>query len=301
MEIHTRQLRYFMELAKCLNFTKAAMNLYIAQPALSQQVADLEKQLAVTLFIRNSRSVSLTPAGQILLKSCPEIFTKLENTQKQMLLAQAGLRGNLKIGFLDNFAEILPDILQQFTQLYPDIKVELYSNNLATLKTALHEGNLDVVFGFVNYQDFGEDIPEYNVLFRETLSIAIHKDHPFVTQGCKDYGLLNKETVLILSDQTFPKFLQLAQGFFTELGIRVGRYASNNTTAKSILIQVDAGLGISVLPSRLDAQGFQNTVFVSVEGKCWDFGVLWLARNQNAALPLFLDLLDKKFDTVPEK
>lgn len=301
MDIHTRQLRYFMELAKCLNFTKAAMNLYIAQPALSQQIADLEKQLGVTLFIRNSRSVSLTPAGQVLLDACPEIFSKLENTQKQMLLAQAGLKGSLKIGFLDNFSDILPNILYQFTQLYPDVKVELYSSNIADLKAALHEGNLDVVFGFINYLDFGEDIPEFNVLHQEAMSIVVPKSHPFAITGCKDYTLLRNEPFFIVNDQVIPKFPQMIQDICTEFGIRAKRFVQSNNTMKSILIQVDAGLGIAFLPSRLEALDYKNVVFSPLEGKNWDFGALWLSRNQNAALPLFLDLLEKKFDSVPQR
>lgn len=301
MDIHTRQLRYFMELAKCLNFTKAAMNLYIAQPALSQQIADLEKQLGVTLFIRNSRSVSLTPAGQVLLDACPEIFSKLENTQKQMLLAQAGLKGSLKIGFLDNFSDILPNILYQFTQLYPDVKVELYSSNIADLKAALHEGNLDVVFGFINYLDFGEDIPEFNVLYQEAMSIVVPKSHPFAITGCKDYTLLRNEPFFIVNDQVIPKFPQMIQDICTEFGIRAKRFVQSNNTMKSILIQVDAGLGIAFLPRRLEALDYKNVVFSPLEGKNWDFGALWLSRNQNAALPLFLDLLEKKFDSVPQR
>lgn len=301
MDIHIRQLRYFMELAKCLNFTKAAMNLYIAQPALSQQIAELEKQLGVTLFVRNSRSVSLTPAGQVLLDACPEIFSKLENTHKQLLLAQAGLKGSLKVGFLDNFSTILPEILYQFTQLYPEIKVDLYSSNLTDLKTLLHKGNLDVVFGFINYQDFGDDVPDFNVLHQEDVVIAVHTSHPFAVGGCKDFSLLNNEIVLVLNDQVIPKFPQIIQGICAELGIRGNRFSYNSSTMTSILIQVEANLGIAFLPSELKPLGHKNIVFVPVEGKKWDFGALWLPRNQNASLPLFLDVLEKKFDSAPQQ
>lgn len=77
MNVNTQQMRYFMELARCLNFTRAAANLYVAQPTLSQQIAELEAQLGVTLFIRNSRSVALTPAGEILYKSYPNLEAQI--------------------------------------------------------------------------------------------------------------------------------------------------------------------------------------------------------------------------------
>lgn len=83
MNINTQQLHYFMELANCLNFTRAAANLYVAQPTLSQQIAELEAQLGVTLFIRNSRSVTLTPAGTILYAALPDIGSRFLDVQQQ--------------------------------------------------------------------------------------------------------------------------------------------------------------------------------------------------------------------------
>lgn len=284
-----------MELAKCLNFTKAAMNLYIAQPALSQQIADLEKQLGVTLFVRNSRSVALTPAGQILRDSCPDIFRKLDNVSQQMRMAQAGLKGSLKIGYLDSFRATLPPILGDFAAQYPEVHIELCNYNARGLKNALDEGHIDLGFSFINERFLGLDGPAHSKLYREPMCLAVHKSHPFVTGGCTNYALLEGQTVFCLDSTSNPKYQIMVQNICAELDLHNIRYHDTNSLA-TILLQVDAGLGFAVVPGKLSGMTHGNVAFIPLWGKIIDFGVLWFSHNQNAAIPLFLDVLEKHFD-----
>lgn len=78
-----RQLRYFIAVAEHLNFTEAARELFVAQSAVSQQIADLEKKVGVQLFIRNKRSVQLTKAGTVLLKEANDLIKKLKKPLKR--------------------------------------------------------------------------------------------------------------------------------------------------------------------------------------------------------------------------
>lgn len=290
-----------MELAKCLNFTKAAMNLYIAQPALSQQIAELEKQLEVTLFVRNSRTVALTPAGQILLEACPDILARLENVHKQMLQAQSGIRGGLRIGYLDTFKHLLPPILNAFHQQYPDVSIELFSGSLREQKNAVHSRHIDVSFAFINYYDMEEENPPaYNVLWRHDMCLVVHKDHPFVVSGCTDYSLLEKEELLLLDDNAAPSYSLIVQDACAEIGLRVKK-RKNIQTVGTIMMQVDAGLGISLLPYNVIDLAHKHAEFIPVKKKCMDFGMVWDKGCGNATLPLFLDFLESTIDTVPEK
>lgn len=284
-----------MELAKCLNFTKAAMNLYIAQPALSQQIADLEKQLGVTLFIRNSRSVALTPAGQILRDSCPDIFRKLDNVNQQMRMAQAGLTGSLKIGYLDSFRTILPPILEDFAAQYPDVRIELRQCHAQELKNALDEGHIDLGFSFINERFMGMESPTSKTLYREHICLAVRKDHPFVTGGCSNFALLEDQTVFCLDANSNPKYQIMVQSICAELDLHHIRYHESNSLA-TVLLQVDAGLGFSVVPGKLAGMPHGNVAFIPLRSKIIDFGVLWFDHNQNAAIPLFLDALEKHFE-----
>src|SRR5687768_209756 len=95
-----RPLRYFISVAEHLNFTEAAKQLYVAQPAVSQQIAFLEKKLGVKLFHRNKHSVQLTNAGSIFLKDAIQLLKKLDESIENARQAEAGLIGTLNIGLL---------------------------------------------------------------------------------------------------------------------------------------------------------------------------------------------------------
>lgn len=303
MDIHTRQLRYFMELAKCLNFTKAAMNLYIAQPALSQQIADLEKQLGVTLFERNSRSVALTPAGKILESACPDIFNRLESVRQQVLWAQAGLRGSIKIGYLDAFQPILPGIMQEFRELYPDIALEFYHGTLKELKAATENRDLDIAFAWVNIPLLSTtNTPAYTILWQEDMCIAVRKDHPFVLSGATDYSLLEPETFILIDEDTSPGYQAIAYEAAAEAGLSI-RNKSVSKQFASIVMQVEAGMGVSILPSHTASFTFSptdNIEFIPIKKDCMSFGFVWFEDSKNAALPLFLEVLEK-MDYAPPK
>lgn len=304
MDIHTRQLRYFMELAKCLNFTKAAMNLYIAQPALSQQIADLEKQLGVTLFERSSRSVVLTAAGKALQEACPEIFKKLESVEQQVLWAQAGLRGSLRIGYLNIFQPLLPGIMREFRRLYPDIALEICGGNLKELRTLLEGGDIDIAFAWINRYDLPQGgAPAYQMLWQEDLCVAVEKQHPFAVSGGADYSLLDNETFILLTDDTVPGFQLVAQEAACEVGLLLKKRL-NCRQFSSALVQVEAGVGASILPGRMKEAMLYRTehiAFFPIKRNCMDFGVLWYSDSKNAALSPFLDLLEKTAVPVSAK
>src|SRR3954454_14526676 len=99
MEI--RQLRYFTAVAEHLNFTEAAKKLFVAQPAVSQQIASLEKEIGFKLFNRDKHSVQLTHAGRVFLNDALEMLDRSEAAIKKARKAAIGEVGQLSIGFLN--------------------------------------------------------------------------------------------------------------------------------------------------------------------------------------------------------
>ena len=109
-----------MVLAQRLNFTQAADDLFMAQPALSRLISALEKELDLQLFYRNSRSVALTPAGTVFFKKCPKILDEYRGSVVAARLAQEGYRGSLTLGIMrDTFEPKLPTLYQRFRTAYP--------------------------------------------------------------------------------------------------------------------------------------------------------------------------------------
>lgn len=301
MNIHIQQLRYFLELAKQLNFTKAAINLYIAQPALSQQIADLEKQLGVTLFERTSRSVSLTPAGEILQKAAPELLQRMDTIHQQLLSAQAGLRGNLKVGYISSFQTGLPKILKNYQAFYPDVAVELFCGTIQEMRTSIKNLDADIVFGLLHKEmPFEGSGLARKGLWQEDLHLVLRKDHPFAQSGGQDYSLLREDTLCLLADETVPEFQRLVHGICDEIGLSFRKVITHKDWGP-ILIQIDNGTAVSVFSTR-DSNLFcayqKDLISFPIKQDCLNFSAIWNPKSTNTALPLFLDVLDTSYSNV---
>ena len=93
-----RAIRYFMEVARELNITRAAENLHIAQPPLSRQIHQLEEELGVELFDRKKKKLQLTEVGQLLLHRGDQILTLVEKTEDEIRSFGQGVTGTLYVG-----------------------------------------------------------------------------------------------------------------------------------------------------------------------------------------------------------
>lgn len=94
------QINYFLTVAKCLSFTKAANLLYVSQPALSRQIIMMEDELGVKLFNRTGRSLALTPSGQILMDELEVLFIKYQGAVTKARAAATNLTTMLRVGIL---------------------------------------------------------------------------------------------------------------------------------------------------------------------------------------------------------
>ena len=116
--MNTTQIRYFLTAARALNFTEAARQLYISQPALSKQISAMESELNMMLFIRDKKKVRLTPAAMVLLKELPEFEQHYDDIILKAKIANEGNAGDLTIGILEgqmlgeDFSEYTRDLSQ---------------------------------------------------------------------------------------------------------------------------------------------------------------------------------------------
>ena len=119
------QLNYFIEIAKCLNFSEASKRLFISQPSLGRQMTSIESELNMQLFIRSTKGLKLTPAGIVLLNELEKIKPLyLEAIEKAEQISH-GYISNLRIGIIEglNLYDVLADISNYFETEYPNIKV----------------------------------------------------------------------------------------------------------------------------------------------------------------------------------
>ncbi|MCO6010296.1 LysR family transcriptional regulator [Actinoallomurus purpureus] len=141
--ISSRQLEYVRAVARELHFTRAAEALRIAQPALSQQIRKLERQLGVALFERNNHRVRLTPAGAALLDHAERILSDLAAVEEEMLGWATGARGRIHLGSAHGLTVRLARLLTAFGDAYPAVEVELREMTSAEQIDDLHAGRLD--------------------------------------------------------------------------------------------------------------------------------------------------------------
>ncbi|MDV6230637.1 LysR family transcriptional regulator [Rhodococcus sp. 06-418-5] len=147
LPLELRPLSYFVAVAEELHFGKAAARLHIAQPSLSVQIRKLEHSLGTALFIRDSRHVSLTPAGDKLLEGSRQLLADAERVASLTRQVGRSGRNNLIVGFQANAAaELTPDILSAFRALHPDVAVEMQSFDFTDPYVGLGDGSVDVAF-----------------------------------------------------------------------------------------------------------------------------------------------------------
>lgn len=141
-----RVLRYYLVVAREENITRAANILYITQPTLSRQMAELEEELNVKLFERTNRKISLTEAGILFRRRAEEIVSLADKTAQEFKNSDNELMGLVSIGTGVSavVSENLPDLLQKYAKKYPQVRFELRTGSANTIKDQLDNGLLDI-------------------------------------------------------------------------------------------------------------------------------------------------------------
>ncbi len=139
------RLKVFHTVARRLNFTKAAEELYITQPAVTKHIKEIEKHFKLKLFDRNGTKIKLTSAGEILLKYTEQLFDIYRNLEIDMNALNSMHSGDLRIGASTTVAQyVLPPILADFRKHFPDISARLKAGNTEDIENALLTNEIDL-------------------------------------------------------------------------------------------------------------------------------------------------------------
>lgn len=156
--------RVFYTVAKCGSLTKAAQELFISQPAVSQSIKQLEGQLGVTLFNRTHRGMELSAAGgKLIFKQVEDALNLLDRAETSLTELQTTASGTIRIGATDSiFYHVLADKIAQFNQRYPAVKLELISSTSPYTVSQLKEGRCDIAF--INLPMEDDDVKFYGTV-----------------------------------------------------------------------------------------------------------------------------------------
>ncbi len=155
MDVHGRDLRYFVAVAEELHFTHAAERLFVSQPALSKQIRLLEKHLGAALFTRDRRAVRLTPAGEALLPHARRVLEAWDEASAALEAAKAAQGARLIIGMSTSPGRggMLPAIRSRFTSAYPGTRLDLRQVGWEDPTAGLADGSSDVAFVWLPLPD----------------------------------------------------------------------------------------------------------------------------------------------------
>ncbi|MDP3448680.1 MAG: selenium metabolism-associated LysR family transcriptional regulator [Eubacteriales bacterium] len=240
-----KELESFVTIAKVKSFSKASEELFFTQPALSNHISKLEKELGITLFERNNRKTVLTPAGKQFYISAQEILNQRENALLSLEKYQGKIDGMLQIATSSVPGQyIMPDILTGFHKIYPDVSFNLHYLSSGELISQIVAGDLD--FGFVGASPDNRNIVYEKVADDELVVIAPNRE-PFIQMTSITFERLLDEPLLLRKEGSGTrKAFDNAYNAFALLGkpAHILSYMDNN---EMIMLCVKAGLGLSLV------------------------------------------------------
>ena len=209
MQIH--QLRYALKVAEKKSFSAAAKELFIAQPSLSQQILKLEQELGIPLFVRHSKSVSLTEAGEYFAASAERILNSIEQLSERMDKFSRMQDGTLRVGMLWIAGYLnYPQILTDFYRRYPGITYKItIDGSHALLKLLLARSiNSAFIISHENILRKEEDL-YYQKLQDDYYVAVVKKTHPFAEKNILNIEDFHEQNIIMPSrDSAFRRELE---------------------------------------------------------------------------------------------
>lgn len=286
----TRQLQYFISVADCLNFTKAAQKFFISQTAISQQIKALEDTLNVKLFTRTNRSVKLTPAGHIFYKDAKIIISKTNEAIKNVQLANSGYSGFLNIGIIPGHEHAyLPKLIRNFRRSYPLIDISIKEDNIENLNKQLEDGLLDVAFN-INFELEQYKNLKWKSILRQPIYAILYKNHPLANETILTRASLKDEKFIFLKRSEAPYGFDEMISNCINCGFSP-KIVHQTESINTMYLMIKSEMGITIFPKYIDDNENDDLVFIKLEGEneYVESVLTWDSTNINPALSLFLD------------
>ena len=252
MEI--RQLRYFLAVAEDLHFTRAAQRLHIAQPALSQQIRQLEEEVGAKLLERTNRRVALTPAGATFRLRAALVVDQANRALSEASQIGRGEAGTISIGFVSSaVCGVLPELLQRFRVSVPAAQVELQELEPAEQLEGLEQHRLDLGLMHATLHE-----PQFGAILvsSDRLIAAIPENHPAAQHSQVALRELAENTFFIPKRHSHSGYHEIVLAACKSAGIVPARIQPTRLLQTAVAL-VAGGLGITLVP-----ESFQTNIHI---------------------------------------
>lgn len=240
-----RQLEYFLAICEDPHFTRAAGSLYVTQPTLSHQVAQLEERLGTPLLHRVGKKVRLTDAGEVFRAYATRALQELKAGQDALGELEGLKRGDLRIGIIQSFCvTLLPSLLDQFFRDYPSIRVRIESLTARGIEEGLSAATMDLGIAFTPVTM--EDI-EAEPILDERLLLVGRRSHPLLKRASCAMSKLNGQRMALLN----PSFTtrQMIDRYLVVAGATPQVNCETNSI-EALVAAVRSGQLLTILPER---------------------------------------------------
>jgi LysR family transcriptional regulator, cyn operon transcriptional activator len=239
-----RQLRYFVEIAKEQNLSRAAIKLHVSQPALSIQIKQLEESLGVPIFDRTGKGVRLTEAGSLLLHHAQRILLQVEEAERCLSELNDLQRGHLSIGVIQSVnACIMPEAISRFRLRYPGIFLQISELPGPEIERQVESAKLALGISFLPQRAGSFDTER---LFADELVLLVNKSHRLRNKKFISIEMLRGEPLI-----SFPKDYAtrtLLDKMFEQKGERPNVILETNTIQAILMAAKKTGTA-TIIPS----------------------------------------------------
>ncbi|MGW0252047.1 LysR family transcriptional regulator [Nocardia goodfellowii] len=286
-----RSVECFLRVAETLHFGRAAEELHLSQPALSQRIRTLEREIGATLFERNRRGVRLTAAGRAFLVPAKAAVTQGDRAAEAARRAARGLHGRLRLGFtvIASYTA-LPQAIQAFRTTHPEVEVDLVEVNSPALEVALDRGEIDLA---VLHPPLERPRLRLRMLPAEPFVLALPAGHRLAEQHTVSFADLAGEPMLTAPRSVGPVLFDKVIACFRAAGVepRIVQEATPVTTLAGL---VAAGAGLGFVTRGVAAATRPGVVFRDVPAApAIPMAAAWAAAEPSPAGSRFLTILDR--------
>jgi DNA-binding transcriptional LysR family regulator len=256
-----RHLRYFTTLTEELHFGRAASRLHIAQPALSKQIASLERELGVMLFDRNRRRVELTPSGRLLLPEAQRLVELSNRLTQSAQRIRDGLVGTLRLGYTGPVADsALPELLHLHHRRYPSMLLSLREATTQRAIDDVRDGIFDAAF--LRHTAGDSDLELIRVK-AEPAVVAVPSDHPLANAEVVRFAELKGEPLVMMTRDVEPQLYDHAIALCAEAGF-TPTIVHEADSVQTSLSMVASGLGLAVVTSSAQRSAVSGVRYLAI-------------------------------------
>jgi DNA-binding transcriptional LysR family regulator len=286
-----RHLRYFTAVVQWKGYREASRRLHIAQPSISQSVADLEQELGLKLFSRTGRTVTLTPEGEAFYIEAVRTLEQAESAINTAKRAAKGEIGKLSIGFISSATYLfLPELVRSYKAQYPGVKLMLRELSPAQQETAFEQGSIDIGFTRTLAAEKNNAFSSL-CLYRDPMLAVLPASRKVRTKSLRVADLAHERFVLFHREGAQGLY-DTVVGMCNDAGFSP-RVEYETDRVQTVLSLVEAEEGVSIVPANVRKLWSNGVRFYRLQPDDVRIALIaaWKKEAPSVALQAFIELV----------